>query len=132
MTKACFENINLERRFDDNYSGWSSAELNLWLNNTTDGFIQKAFNNDPLIAYVTIPSVDEYDTLANICHGEGTYNKKWWLKSTVNTLNYWYQGAYTYSIDSGGGPIITHVNTSTGICIRPVFSLRQSRRSVRK
>ncbi len=121
MTKDSFEAVNIQMRFDDNFNGWSSAELNLWLNNTTNGFIKEAFNNDPMIAYVTIPSVDEYDSLATVCRGEGTYSVGWWLRSTVNTSNY-YNGNYTYYVRPDASVTLTTV--STAYRVRPVIRLK--------
>ena len=65
--------ISGNRRYDDNYNTWVQSELSRYLNTT---FYQNTLNSDNRIAYMTIPSKEEYEdqsitSFANMEKGNG-------------------------------------------------------------
>ncbi len=118
MTKDSFQTLNKSMPFDDNYSGWASATLNQWLNGTGpyngNGFLQTYMNNDSRIAYVSIPSLDEYELFSKVCKGEGTYTGSWWLNTSYSYTNVNGVTAQGY---------ITRPNVTSSLLVRPTFRL---------
>ena len=119
-------NINIQRVFDNSSNDWASSELNLWLNNKTNGFIKEALNNDPRIAYVTIPTLEDYKELGNVCGGGGVPNGYiWWLRSFIGiengsgTLN-----GYVMQDTNVSSSLYANADVSTYKAVRPAFRIK--------
>ena len=132
MTSNCFSTINIQKRLDDNYNGWASAELNAWLNSSNDSirdyssdtnsFFLKTFSETDrdLISSVTIPTLEDYYVLADLCNGEGVYGNTWWLKSPYLADAAAFNKVYVVHSDG----YITSKNVTETAAVRPAFRLK--------
>lgn len=123
MTKESYEHLNKEMAFNSiAANGWATSSLNSWLNQTTaGGFFHDVLNNDSRIAYVTVPSANDYELLSSICLGEGNgYTKAWWLR----TPNPGTDSSVYAVLASGAVKNNIAVNTGTGYFVRPAIRLK--------
>lgn len=122
LDRKSFHNINITKQFDGTggHLMWYNSDLKNWLNNSTNGFIKTAFNNDSRIAYVTIPTLSDYEEM-QCMYNTFTYYNNWWLRSSyVDDYT-----TYIYSINGDTGSIDRMNSAGYTKNVLPAFKLKK-------